>query len=644
MRRFLISITVILAAVPSVARPYVIRDGDTLRLGNSLMERVFVWNDGHLMTAALVDKTADKTLRTEKPRPDFALGRLKGSDGVLDTLSGPGVLKARILFRIGSAEILREYIIREGIPAIACETSVRGTIEGARGIRIERLSFPGKHWRGRAVEFRDRTDDNNNLVEEHPFISYHRTLLRGNLLFARDAVSGAGFFFLKEAPGCESQLDYDGVDFIADGGCFSVTGAGYAPRPDAWTRLYGCVTGVSGRSELDALSALRSWQKSIRPNENMVMMNTWGDRGQDARVTERFCLEELEKGSRLGITCFQIDDGWQSGKSPNSVSGGSFKDIWQSGIYWTPDPDKYPCGLGPIVERGKELGIEIGLWFNPSIQDDFADWERDASVLTGLYRAYGIRIFKIDGVQLPTKRAEENLRNLLDRVREETGGDVIFNLDATAGRRAGYHYFGEYGNIFLENRYTDWGNYYPYQTLRNLWMLSRYIPAEKLQIEFLNPWRNTDKYPDSDPFAPSRYSFEYLVAITLAAQPLAWLEASNLPEEAFSVGSLINEYQKVTDDFHSGVILPIGDEPDGVAWTGFQSVNDDSSGWLLVYRENSPSPRGTLRTWLPEGRRVRMVPVLGHGRRTSARVRSDGTIRLKLKDRNSFALYRYQVK
>ena len=38
----------------------------------------------------------------------------------------------------------------------------------------------------------------------------------------------------------------------------------------------------------------------------------------------------------------------------------------------------------------------------------------------------------------------------------------------------------EYGNIFLENRYTDWGNYFPYRTLRNLWQLSRYVPAERI--------------------------------------------------------------------------------------------------------------------------------------------------------------------
>ena len=48
-----------------------------------------------------------------------------------------------------------------------------------------------------------------------------------------------------------------------------------------------------------------------------------------------------------------------------------------------------------------------------------------------------------------------------------------------------------------------------------------------------------------DPFAPARYSFDYLFAITLAAQPLAWMEASNLPGEAYATASLLKAYQSL---------------------------------------------------------------------------------------------------
>ena len=110
------------------------------------------------------------------------------------------------------------------------------------------------------------------------------------------------------------------------------------------------------------------------------------------------------------------------------------------------------------VAMTRRLNMRIGLWFNPSIQNEFADWQKDAEAVLSLWRRYGITIFKIDGLQIPTKLAEQRLRNFFDEVTRQSGGNVIFNLDATAGRRGGYNMFNEYGNIFLENRYTDWGN------------------------------------------------------------------------------------------------------------------------------------------------------------------------------------------
>ena len=359
-------------------------------------------------------------------------------------------------------------------------------------------------------------------------------------------------------------------------------------------------------------------------------------------MNERFCLAEVRKAAHLGITHFQIDDGWQVGKSPNSaVAKGSFKNIWDNPDYWKPDPEKYPRGLHPVVELGRELGVEICLWFNPSVQDGYADWEKDAQALVGLYDEYGIRTFKIDGLAIPDKRSESNLRRLFDRVLERTGGQVVFNLDATAGRRGGYHMFNEYGNIFLENRYTDWQNYYPYWTLRNLWMLSKYVPAEKLQIEFLNKWRNTEKYA-GDPFAPANYSFEYLFATTMAGQPLAWMEASGLPEEALGIGTLIEHYKEVQHDFHRGVILPVGDEPSGRSWTGFQSV-DGERGYLIFFREQNPDRKARIETWLPENSKVRLTPVLGSGKAAVQKTGRRGTLEVELPAPNDYAMYRYEL-
>ena len=659
---------------------YAKMQGDTLVLGNSLIERRFLWNGGNLRTISVEDRSTGKIHWNMSKSPDLVLvrGAEKGEDGAMtqelvrQNEIHPAYLKVSVNYSTGALDVLREYRIYDDVPAIACDTYLKGemalvpsrvvenaadnkNIEFAEDVKVkpvtavlDRIHLKGRHWRAKAVEFWDVTDWNNTLVQEREFISYHKTSYRGNILFVRNGEDLNGLFFLKEAPCSSVQLAYNGADFISDNGHFMVTGVGVKPsdlNDSTYTKTYSVVMGVCSEGELAALTSLRKYQKTLRRHiperDNMIMMNTWGDRSQDTKVNESFCLEELEKAARLGITHFQIDDGWQYGKSPNSaIARGSFRNIWDNPDYWTPDPQKYPRGLKPVVDKGKELGVEIGLWYNPSVQNDFEDWQKDADAIVGLYEKYGIRVFKIDGLTISSKKGEENLRRLFDSVLARTDNEVLFNLDATASRRGGYHFFCEYGNIFLENRYTDWTNYYPYWTLRNLWMLSRYVPAERLQIEFLNNYRNVQKYGE-DVFAPASYSFEYLFATSIAGQPLAWMEASNLPEDAYQIASVINKYRDISSDFHSGIILPIGEEPSGRSWTGFQSLTGENTGYVIVYRELNDDASASVRTWLGEGAKVSFELVLGQGKSFKTKVGKDGMVSFLLPDRNTYALYRY---
>lgn len=667
----------------SQAHGFAEMSGDTLRMGNDHIERVFLWNGGDLKTVAVINKLSGEVMRSKGSQPDFLLVKGKAEDGrwskenVPSDGVHPACLQVTVQYRKGSLEVKRQYRIYD-VAAIACQTWLRGrlgVVEQDRevsaadrkniefkedmdaGVKIpvlDRLELQGNHWRCRAVEFFDYTDWNDNLVAERDFIPYRENGYRGNLLLADDLVTGSGFFLLKEAPCSSTQLHYPGYDFRAEYGTFKVTGLGVSAgdvTPDGWTPVYGVVLGVFDGGKREALTALHSYQRQARlckaagaGGDEMVMLNTWGDRSQDSRINEEFCLSELDRAARLGITVFQLDDGWQIGKSPNSkVAKGSFKDIWSNKDYWKPDSVKFPDGLKPIVDKGRKLGIRIGLWYNPSVQNDFADWRKDAEAILGLWREYGITIFKIDGLQIPTKAAEQNLRSLFDLVQKESGGEVIFNLDATAGRRGGYNMFTEYGNIFMENRYTDWGNYYPFHTLRNLWQLSRYVPSQRLQVEFLNKWRNADKYASGDIFAPCNYSFDYIFATTIAGQPLAWMEASNLPEEAFETGKLIHRYTEIQEDIHNGTILPVGDEPSGRSWTGFQSIKDSRSGYFIIYREDNESASAMVKTWLDGGVEVTLEPVMGDGKADKVKADNEGRLCLKLAGKNSFAVYKYLI-
>jgi len=655
-------------------------DKDTLTIGNQFIERKFIWNKGNVITHSLSDKKGKQVWFNKLKNPDFYIhtgnGTQNGHYEVLVRKEDAIHIAAQetvISFSMGALDVRRVYRINAQSASIGCETYLRGKVEAITGGQpgnaadqkniefaedmkvngaaavLDQLKLEGFHWQVKAVEFFDVTDWNNNLVLENKFIPYRKKGYRGNLLFAHNQEKEAGFFFLKEAPGAATQLAYGGQDFTTEFGHFAVNGLGLSAediRTDEWRKAYTVVLGVYSGQELNQLQALRTYQKNIRKNEprrdEMVMMNTWGDRSQDAKVNEQFSLLELEAAAKLGITHFQIDDGWQQGKSPNSaLAKGSFTNIWNNPSYWKPDKVKYPNGLGPIVKRGKALGIEICLWFNPSIQHDYADWEKDASAMAELYRMYGIRTFKIDGLSIPNKQSEINLTKMFNKVLSETENQAVFNLDATAGRRGGYHLFTEYGNIFLENRYTDWQNYYPYWTLRNLWQLSKYVPPEKLQIEFLNKWRNTDKY-GHDPFAPSSYTFEYLFAITIAGQPLAWFEGTGLPKEGMELGTLINKYKKVQHDFHQGTILPIGEEPSGKSWTGFQSIQKDR-GYFIVFRENTPDETGVLETWLPENVKIQLQPLMGSGKPIIQTTGRKGCLKVTLPGINAFVMYSYTI-
>ena len=216
----------------------------------------------------------------------------------------------------------------------------------------------------------------------------------------------------------------------------------------------------------------------------MIMMNTWGDRGTGQRINEAYILRELELCHQLGVTHFQIDDGWQTGKSPATTQSGSFDNIWERSDYWKPDPANFPNGLKSVVKKAEELDVEVCIWFNPSYTDNYLEWKRDAEALIHLNQQYGIRTFKIDGLRIHNKISEERVDSLLSAVAKALNYDVVFNLDVTADKRFGFHFKNRFGNIFLENRYTDFANYYPYWTLRNLWSLSKYVPTEIFRLNF----------------------------------------------------------------------------------------------------------------------------------------------------------------
>jgi hypothetical protein len=641
---------------------------DTLTLSNAVIKRQYLWNNGEILSLNLTDNKTGKNLLIGPSQAVLKVNNhfpLKNStfetEWVTEDNTHRSCLKAEVILDYGNFRLKRVFRISENVPAIGCDNYIRinndTTFQVAddffrKPVAIENLNTAFHYPRLKAVEFFDRTDVNNNLVRTVEAHSYTRPLeLKGNLLKVHPAGPGqAGIFILKEAPCSFVQLDYPGYDFKSVKNTITVEGAGLPEGvlpAGEWIKLYGSVVGVFDGTEPGFMRSLRIYQNSIRrtipERDDMVMMNTWGDRNQDASISEQFLKAELDACEKLGITHFQIDDGWQQGLSVNSANKTGAKwDVW-SKEDWVPNKERLPNGLNPIVEYARKKGVQLGLWFHPSNHNSYENWETDAEVILGLYRDYGICYFKIDGIQLPDKLADHRLRFLFDRVSTESNGDIVINLDATAGNRTGYHYMNSYGNIFLENRYTDWGNYYPHWTLRNLWQLSAYVPSKNLQIEFLNKWRNRDVYGDNNPLAPYAIPFEYQFAIAMMAQPLAWFEGTGLPEEACKIGPVIKNYRTFQKELHSGDVFPIGNEPNGYSWTGFQSLINEHSGYLLVFREKNSESSCFLKTLLTPDKPVVLTPILGKGKVTKAIPGAGREIRFELPEEFSYCLYKYII-
>lgn len=456
------------------------------------------------------------------------------------------------------------------------------------------LPLSSPHFTTQIAAFQEATDHHTNLVSVRAELPYRKPqYYKGSVLTAENNRNGKVHLLVKLSPLQEAQSVYSGFDFSTDFSGIKVHSPGIdlsSTDKNTWQEAYAVFSVLYADNEQTALNAYKQYELSVHhylpESDNTFTMNTWGDRNRDSRINEKFILNELDAAARLGITHYQIDDGWQKGLSSNSATkAGDLRwDEWNASD-WDVHPLRFPKGLKKVKKKAQSLGIELGLWFNPSKNDDYASWELDRDILLDLHKKHGISWIKIDGMRVGNKRSENRVGQMLEGARERSNG-LQFNIDVTAGRRGGYFFFNHLGNTFLENRYTDWGNYYPHLTLRNVWILSKYVPVQRFQIEWLNKWRNEAKYPAADPLKPKNIPFDYQFAITMMGQPLAWMEATALPDEAFSVTPLVQAWKKERSQMQSGVIHPVGQMPDGYQFTGFVSYAKQKT-YVLLFRENS---------------------------------------------------------
>jgi alpha-galactosidase len=500
------------------------------------------------------------------------------------------------------------------------------------------------HHRLIAAELRDQTDNHAELLFEREWLLHPcecKLELRGNAFALESTLDGTGVVWLKIAPLPHSRAHASEWDLrIEDGSRV------FLNRDDPYTWISAEYSG--GRwGRMAATHRLQREFRAYHPaRDGLFLTNTWGDRSRDAHLSPEFMQREIEAAARLGADVVQIDDGWQKGITANAAAaqtsgGGAWNGFWASDTdFWTENRERFPGGLAPLIAQAHEHGMKFGLWFAPDSSNNAANWQRDAEVLLKLHRELGVNFFKIDALKIESQQGEENLRALFETVLRESNARVTFDLDITAERRFGPFGLVDPGPLFVENRYTDWHRYWPHHTLRVAWQLAHWIDPVRLRIEWLNVARNQELYED-DPLAPAKWQPDALFAITMFCSPLGWFEVQNLPQEYFQQAApLIATWKEHREQIQRGTILPIGNAPDGAAWTGFVSINEHArSGYLLAFRELNSNDKWQFAVpMLPE--RSGVCEVLGGN--GAARLEA-GVLHIRVEEQLGFIWARFAV-
>ena len=109
--------------------------------------------------------------------------------------------------------------------------------------------------------------------------------------------------------------------------------------------------------------------ESAAPKPRPVIYNSW--EATEFRVNEAGQIALAEKAAALGIDRFVMDDGWFGQRKDDHAGLGD----------WYVNPEKFPNGLKPLIDKVHALGMDFGLWVEPEMVNP--DSDSIASIRTG---------------------------------------------------------------------------------------------------------------------------------------------------------------------------------------------------------------------------------------------------------------------
>jgi len=139
------------------------------------------------------------------------------------------------------------------------------------------------------------------------------------------------------------------------------------------------------------------------PKPRPVIYNSW--EATEMNVSEAGQIALAEKARALGVDRFVMDDGWFGQRKTDHAGLGD----------WYVNPEKFPHGLKPLIDKVHSLGMDFGLWVEPEMVNPDSD----------LYRKHPEWVLNFPG----RPRSEQRTQLVLNLARPDVRAYVLGFLD-----------------------------------------------------------------------------------------------------------------------------------------------------------------------------------------------------------------------
>ncbi len=368
--------------------------------------------------------------------------------------------------------------------------------------------------------------------------------------------------------------------------------------------------------------------RSTGPEHRPIVYNSWYATEFDVELGHQSELAAV--AALMGTEVFVVDDGWFRGRNTDQAGLGD----------WTPDPVKFPDGLGPLISAVEGHGMRFGVWVEPEAVNPDSD----------LFRAHPDWVYRAADRELVTVRnqyvldfgrvevvawAKQMLRDLLADPRiSYLKWDM--NRPISDGGRPGDVHGREWSLQHARGYYqvmTMLREEFPHVTVEAcaggggridhavlaisdvVWPSDETGPRDRLAIQhgFLSAYPPsvmsswvTDA-PDLVDVEPASFEFRFVVAMAgvlgIGSDLLAWDHAQRR-----RAAELVGLYEEIRAVVHNGRVVRHGLPADDVYAVEFGGgVEQGHRTCVLVYaRSTRPETVQIRPTTLVEDRRYRL--------------------------------------